>query len=226
MRLLLVEDEEQSAQLIARGLAQESHHVDIAGTGKMALQKAQDSTYDLLILDVRLPEKDGWEVCRDLRSAGLEMPILMLTAYGSYADRVKGLDLGADDYIVKPFDLNELLARVRALLRRKPLLRQSVIRVDTLEIDTRSRSVMRAGVLVPLTAKEYALLECMARDADRLLTRDEISARVWNEAYDPFSNVIEEYIKRLRKKIDVAGQKALIRGRRGEGYILTDRDFG
>jgi two-component system copper resistance phosphate regulon response regulator CusR len=138
---------------------------------------------------------------------------------------VKGLDLGADDYLVKPFDLSELLARVRALLRRKPLLQNPVIRVDTLELDTRSRTVRRGGEFVRLTAKEYALLECLARDADTLLGRQTISERVWNEPYDPFSNLIEEYIKRLRRKVDVEGQKPLIRGRRGEGYILTAKEF-
>lgn len=149
----------------------------------------------------------------------------MLTASGAYEERVKGLDLGADDYLVKPFDLNELLARVRALLRRKPLLEDPVIRVDTLEIDTRSRTTRRAGELIRLTAKEYSLLECLARAADTLLDRDAISERVWNEPHDPFSNLIEEYIKRLRRKIDVAGQKPLIRARRGEGYIFTAKEF-
>lgn len=143
----------------------------------------------------------------------------------AYEDRVKGLDLGADDYLVKPFDINELLARVRALLRRRPLLQDPLISVDTLEINTRSRTVRRAGNFVRLTAKEYALLECLARDADTLLGRETISERVWNESYDPFSNLIEEYIKRLRKKIDVEGQRSLIHARRGEGYILTAKEF-
>ena len=149
----------------------------------------------------------------------------MLTASGAYEERVKGLDLGADDYLVKPFDVRELLARVRALLRRRPLLDNPVLSVDTLEIDTRSRTVRRGGQFVRLTAKEYALLECLTRDADTLLDRDTISERVWNERYDPFSNLIEEYIKRLRKKVDVIGQKPLIHGRRGEGYILTAKEF-
>ena len=149
----------------------------------------------------------------------------MLTASGAYEDRVSGLDLGADDYLVKPFDVNELFARVRALLRRKPLLQEPVIRVDTLEMNTRSRTVRRAGKFIRLTAKEYALLECLAREADTLLGRERISEQVWNESYDPFSNLIEEYIKRLRKKIDFEGQKPLIHARRGEGYILTGNEF-
>jgi two-component system copper resistance phosphate regulon response regulator CusR len=225
MRLLLIEDEEDAARMISKGLRQESHSVDVASDGESGLNKALLHAYDLVILDIRLPVKDGWTVCRELRQAGLEIPVLMLTASGAYEDRVKGLDLGADDYLVKPFDINELLARVRALLRRGPLLQDPVIRVDTLEIDTRSRTVRRAGQFVRLTAKEYALLECFARDADTLLGRETISERVWNEPYDPFSNLIEEYIKRLRKKIDFEGQKALIHARRGEGYILTGREF-
>jgi two-component system copper resistance phosphate regulon response regulator CusR len=211
--------------MIAKGLRQESYAVDIAGDGESAVEKAVSRSYDLLILDLRLPVKDGWTVCRELRASGLQAPILMLTASGSTGDRIKGLDLGADDYLVKPFEIGEFLARVRALLRRKPLVHNPVIAIDTLEIDTRSRTVTRDGQFVRLTAKEYALLECLARDADTLLGREVISERVWNESYDPLSNLIEEYIKRLRKKIDLEGQRRLIHARRGEGYILTARDF-
>jgi two-component system copper resistance phosphate regulon response regulator CusR len=211
--------------MIAKGLRQESHAVDIAEDGESGLHKALSHPYDLIILDIRLPMKDGFTVCRELRQAGLQIPVLMLTASGAYEDRVSGLDLGADDYLVKPFDVNELFARVRALLRRKPLLQEPVIRVDTLEMNTRSRTVRRAGKFIRLTAKEYALLECLARDADTLLGRERISEQVWNESYDPFSNLIEEYIKRLRRKIDFEGQKPLIHARRGEGYILTGNEF-
>ena len=225
MRLLLIEDEEDAARMIAKGLRQESHAVDIAEDGESGLHKALSHPYDLIILDIRLPMKDGFTVCRELRQAGLQIPVLMLTASGAYEDRVSGLDLGADDYLVKPFDVNELFARVRALLRRRPLLQEPVIRVDTLEMNTRSRTVRRAGKFIRLTAKEYALLECLARDADTLLGRERISEQVWNESYDPFSNLIEEYIKRLRKKIDFEGQKPLIHARRGEGYILTGNEF-
>lgn len=225
MHLLLIEDEQEAALMIAKGLRQDSHKVDVAADGQSGLERASSSAYDLVILDIRLPVRDGWEVCRELRKSGLQIPILMLTASGSYQDRVKGLDLGADDYLVKPFDLDELLARVRALLRRKPLLQNPVLKLDTLEIDTRSRTVRRAGRFVRVTAKEYALLECLARDADTLLDRGTISERVWSEPYDPFSNLIEEYIKRLRKKIDVEGERPLIHARRGEGYILTAKEF-
>ena len=225
MRLLLIEDEEDVSRMVAKALLQEKHSVDTASNGDTGLEKALAEPYDLVILDIRLPAKDGWAVCRELREAGQATPILMLTASGAYEDRVKGLDLGADDYLVKPFDLNELLARVRALLRRRPALQDAVIRIDSLEIDTRSRTVMRGGEFVRVTAKEYALLECLARDADTMLSREDISQRVWNESYDPFSNLIEEYIKRVRKKIDLEGHKPLIFARRGEGYILTAKEF-
>ena len=225
MRLLLIEDEEDVAGIVAKALRQELHAVDIAGTGESGLEKTRSQSYDLIILDIRLPVKDGWTVCRELRQSGVQTPVLMLTASASYEERVKGLDLGADDYLVKPFDLNELLARVRALLRRQPHLQDPIIRIDTLEINTRSRIVRRAGKFIRVTAKEYALLECLARDANTLLDRDTISERVWNASYDPFSNLIEEYIKRLRKKIDFEGQKTLIHARRREGYILTADEF-
>src|ERR1700755_976331 len=205
MKLLLIEDEEDAARMIAKGLRQEGYFVDLAHDGQTGLESAKLTGYNLIILDVRLPVKDGWNVCRELRERDIQTPVLMLTASGSTDDRIKGLDLGADDYLIKPFDLGELLARVRALLRRRPLLEQVVLKVDTLELDTRSRTVTRGGQFVRLTAKEYALLECLVRQADTMLTRDEISEQVWNEPYEPFSNLIEEYIKRLRKKIDFEG---------------------
>jgi two-component system copper resistance phosphate regulon response regulator CusR len=222
---LLIEDEEDTSRMLAKGLRQESYAVDTALDGQAGLEKALAHLYDLVILDVRLPIKDGWTVCRELREAGLQIPLLMLTASSAIEDRIKGLDSGADDYLVKPFDVGELLARVRALLRRRPLLDDPIIRVDTLAINTRSRTVERDGQAVRLTAKEYSLLECLARDADSMMSRETISERVWDESYDPFSNLIEEYIKRLRKKIDYPGVKPLIHARRGEGYILTARDF-
>jgi len=225
MKLLLIEDKDATARIIAKGLCQEGYLVDVAGDGEQGLDMARREAYDLMILDVRLPVKDGWTVCSELRAGSIQTPVLMLTAIGSTDDRIKRLDLGADDYLVKPFDLGELLARVRALLRRNPLLKDRVIRIDTLEVNTRSRTVARAGMFVRLTAKEYALLECMAQEADTLLTRDTISERVWNEPYDPFSNLIEEYIKRLLKKLDGEGQRPLIHARRGEGYILTAKEF-
>jgi two-component system, OmpR family, copper resistance phosphate regulon response regulator CusR len=225
MRILLIEDEENAAVMIAKGLEQQAHAVDQASTGECGLAKAFCQPYDLIILDVRLPGRDGWSICSEMRDRQLQTPILILSACGEYGDRVKGLDLGADDYLVKPFDLEELLARVRALSRRRPILQNPIIRIDTLEVNTQSKTARRAGEFIRLTAKEYALLECLARDANTLLGREEISERVWNESYDPFSNLIEEYIKRLRKKIDIGGQKPLIHSRRGGGYILTVSEF-
>lgn len=225
MRLLLIEDEQDTSRMLSKGLRQESYAVDTALNGQEGVEKALSHLYDLVILDVRLPIKDGWTVCRELRGAGLQIPLLMLTASSGVEDRIKGLDSGADDYLVKPFDFGELLARVRALLRRKPILEDPIIRIDTLAINTRSRTVERDGQSIRLTAKEYSLLECLAREADKMMSREIISERVWEESYDPFSNLIEEYIKRLRKKIDYAGVKPLIRAKRGEGYILTAKDF-
>ncbi len=225
MRLLLIEDEETAARVMEKALRRENYAVDHAADGQKGIDTALASAYDLIILDVRLPVKDGWQVCGELRERGSQTPILMLTASGATEDRIKGLDLGADDYLSKPFDLGELMARIRALTRRKPVLEDPTIRIDSLEINTRSRTVSRGGNFVRLTAKEYALLECLARSADTMMNRDMISERVWNEPYDPFSNLIEEYIKRLRKKIDIEGERPLIHARRREGYILTARDF-
>jgi two-component system, OmpR family, copper resistance phosphate regulon response regulator CusR len=221
MRILLIEDEFNVAQTLERGLKQQAHAVDVSTSGEEGLEKLRANIYDLLLLDLRLPGKDGWSVCKEVRAEGIAIPILMLTAHADYQDRVRGLDLGADDYLTKPFDFEELCARVRALGRRGTLLHNPVIRVDTLEVDTRSRTVKRSNRTITLTAKEYALLECLARDAEALLSREVISERVWNESYDPFSNLIEEYIKRLRRKVDVPGEHTLIHSRRGEGYILS-----
>jgi two-component system copper resistance phosphate regulon response regulator CusR len=225
MKLLLIEDEEAAARVMEKALRRENYAVDRAPDGQAGIEAAFSSSYDLIILDVRLPVKNGWEVCTEFRSRGLQVPVLMLTASGATEDRIRGLDLGADDYLTKPFDLGELMARIRALMRRKPLIEDAILRIDNLEINTRSRTVTRGGIFVRLTAKEYALLECLARGADTLMNRDMISERVWNEPYDPFSNLIEEYIKRLRKKIDTDGMKPLIHARRREGYILTAKEF-
>ncbi|MCU1291402.1 MAG: two component transcriptional regulator, winged helix family [Bryobacterales bacterium] len=225
MRLLLIEDEEAAARAMEKALRRENYRVDHALDGQAGIDAAFSSPYDLIILDVRLPVKDGWEVCSEFRARGLQVPVLMLTASGATEDRIKGLDLGADDYLTKPFDLGELMARIRALMRRKPLIEDSNIRIDTLELNTRSRTVSRSGNFIRLTAKEYALLECLARGVDTLMNRDTISERVWDAPYDPFSNLIEEYIKRLRKKIDIEGEKPLIHARRREGYILTAKKF-
>ena len=221
MRLLLVEDEPDAARILAKGLREEAYAVDVVGDGEKALELAFVNDYDLIILDVMLPRRDGFEVCRELRAEGSAVPVLMLTARDAVEDRISGLDTGADDYLTKPFDFDELLARVRALLRRGPALLPAVLRVADLAVDTRARRVSRGGREVELTAKEYALLEYLARRAGEVVSRADIAEHVWDESYDPFSKVIEVFIQRLRRKVDGARRPPLIRTRRGEGYLLT-----
>ena len=220
MRLLLVEDEVDTAEMLAKGLREQTYAVDVAFDGPAAIEKAYVNPYDLLLLDVLLPGLSGLAVCEQLRAAGFVFPILMLTARDALEDRVQGLDQGADDYLAKPFHFEELVARIRALLRRGPRLLDPVLRVDNLAVDTRSRQVYRSGQLIEMTAKEYALLELLVREAGKVLGRQHISEHVWDERYDPFSNVIEVYIQRVRRKIDTPGQIPLIHTRRGEGYRL------
>lgn len=221
MRILLVEDEPDAAQMLAKGLREQSYAVDVATDGETAVYQAGVNDYDLVILDVMLPLKDGFEVCRELRAEGLTFPILMLTARDAPPDRVAGLDMGADDYLTKPFDFHELLARLRALLRRGPALRPETVEVADLSIDMRARQVRRGGRQIELTAKEYALLEYMARRAGEVVSRAEIAEHVWEENFDPFSNLIEVYVQRLRRKIDEGYTPKLLRTRRGEGYALA-----
>jgi two-component system copper resistance phosphate regulon response regulator CusR len=221
MRILLAEDEGRVAAFVAKGLREQAYAVDVASNGGQAAYLASVNEYDLLILDVMLPVKDGHAVCRELRAAGFRTPILMLTARDAIDDRVAGLDAGADDYLTKPFDFKELLARLRALLRRPREVRPASLRVDDLTLDTASHRVTRGGKPVNLTAKEYALLEFLVRNEGRVLGRDQIAEHVWDESFDAFSNVIDVYVKRLRAKLEAGAGRRLIRTRRGEGYILT-----
>jgi two-component system copper resistance phosphate regulon response regulator CusR len=221
VRILLVEDETRVAGFIAKGLRERAYAVDISGDGDNALYQAAINSYDLVILDCMLPRKNGYAVCRELRAAGFRAPILMLTARDSIDDRVAGLDAGADDYLVKPFDFKELLARLRALLRRSGIPRAEVIEAADLALNTASHAVTRAGRAVSLTAKEYALLEFLVLHQDRVVGREAIAQHVWDESFDAFSNVIDVYVKRLRAKLDTGGAPRLIHTRRGEGYILT-----
>lgn len=224
MRILLVEDEPRMAQVIAKGLREHSYAVDVAEDGNAALYQTSINDYDLILLDVLLPGRDGFEVCRELRARGDARPVLMLTARATVDDRITGLDAGADDYLTKPFAFRELLARVRALLRREPQLRADQFQLDDLVVNSASHRVTRAEREIELTAKEYALLEYLARHAGRLVSRAEIAEHVWDDSFDPFSNTIEVYVNRLRKKIDEDHSVKLIHTRRGEGYLLEPRD--
>src|ERR1700730_14183788 len=220
MRLLLVEDDARIARVVAKGLREQAYAVDISGTGDDALYQAAINSYDLVILDVMIPGRNGFEVCHELRKAGQGIPILMLTARDAVEDRITGLDRGADDYLTKPFEFRELLARLRALLRRSTDLRPPQIVVGDLVLDTGAQTVTRGGRSIPLTAKEYALLEFLARHAGRVVGRAEIAEHVWDESFDPFSNLIEVYVNRVRRKIDTGPMKALLHTRRGAGYFF------
>ena len=220
MRLLLVEDDARIARFVAKGLREQAYAVDIAGTGEEALYYAAINTYDVVVLDVMIPEPDGFAVCRELRNAGRRMPILMLTARDAVEDRIEGLDCGADDYLTKPFEFRELLARLRALLRRPSALQPSRLAVTDLIVDTAGQTVSWGGKTIPMTAKEYALVEFLARNAGRVVGRAEIAEHVWDEEFDPFSNLIEVYVNRVRRKIDGGRAKPLLHTRRGAGYVL------
>ena len=221
MRILVVEDEPAAAAVLAKGLREHSYAVDVAGDGVAAMAQASSTDYDLVILDVLLPRINGLELCRRLRDFGATVPILMLTARGGLEQRVEGLDAGADDYLSKPYHFPELLARIRALLRRGPALTSAELRVADLIIDTRARAVSRADRDVPLTTKEFALLEYLARRQGHVVSRTDIAEHVWDDSFDPDSNLIEVYIQRLRRKIDDGQALKLIRTRRGAGYTLT-----
>jgi DNA-binding response OmpR family regulator len=220
MRLLLVEDDARIARFMAKGLREEAYAVDVAANGEDALYDAAINAYDLVILDVMIPGRNGFEVCRELRRAGQRMPILMLTARDAVEDRIAGLDHGADDYLTKPFEFRELLARLRALLRRSGELRPAQITVADLVLDTGAQSVVRGGRNIPVTTKEYALIEFLARNAGRVVGRAEIAEHVWDETFDPFSNLIEVYVNRVRRKIDSGAGKQLLHTRRGAGYFF------
>ncbi len=220
MRLLLVEDDPVIAASLAKGLREHAYAVDVATDGDAAVYQAAVNPYDAVILDVMLPKRDGFAVCRELRSRGSSVRVLMLTARDAVADRITGLDTGADDYLTKPFEFGELLARLRALLRRPTALAPAVLHVGDLALDTHGQRASRAGRALPLTTKEYALLEFLARNAGRVVGRAEISDHVWDDHYDPASNLIESYVNRIRRKVDLPGLPTLIHTRRGAGYVL------
>ena len=222
MRVLVVEDERKISAYVKRGLEEQGFAVDTAFTGREALDWAETVDFDVMVLDLMLPELDGLTVCRELRQRGHRLPILMLTARDAIDDRVAGLDAGADDYLIKPFALRELLARLRALTRRaadspkSPLLQFADVTMDTL-----TRRVKRGSTLIEFTAKEYAVLECLLREPERVLTRTQIAEHVWNyDAYNQ-SNVVDVYIRNLRRKLDEGFEVKLIQTVRGAGYRLS-----
>jgi len=221
MRILVVEDDPAAAAVLSKGLREYTYAVDVAADGATALEQASISDYDIIVLDVLMPGMNGLEVCRRLRAEGIAAPILMLTARGEPDQRVEGLDVGADDYLAKPYHFPELLARVRALLRRGPALTPSVLSFHDLTVDTRARRVERAGRGIPLTTKEYALLEYLLRRQGEVVGRADIAEHVWDDSFDPMSNLIEVYIQRLRRKIDDGQPVKLIHTQRGAGYSLA-----
>jgi DNA-binding response OmpR family regulator len=222
MRVLLVEDEPRAAAMLAKGLREHAYAVDLAADGEAAIYHAATIDYDALILDVMLPVTDGFAACRAIRQSGNMVPILMLTARDAVDARIEGLDCGADDYLVKPFDFGELLARLRSVIRRgrRPLLPERIV-IGALTLDTRVRRALVGARELALTAKEYALLEYLARRAGEVVSRGDIAEHVWDEHHDPLSNVVDVYIQRLRRKIEEAGGEPPIRTRRGEGYEIV-----
>jgi len=221
MRVLIVEDERKLAALLQRGLREEGHAADAVGNGEDALWMARASEYDAIVLDVMLPGRDGFEVCRELRARDVWAPVLMLTARDSVEDRVAGLDTGADDYLVKPFDFDELLARLRALTRRTPVERPTVLEVGDLRLDPAARQAWRGETELSLSAKEFTLLEAFMRRPGHALSRYELLERAWDMAYEHRSNIVDVYVRYLREKIDRPFGRESIETVRGVGYRLV-----
>jgi two-component system, OmpR family, response regulator len=220
MRVLVVEDDPKMAGLLRRGLVEEGHAADVAGTGDEAIWMAQAVEYDAIVLDVMLPGRDGFEVCRQLRRDGVWSPVLMLTARDAVEDRVAGLDAGADDYLRKPFSFSELLARLRALVRRGATERPTVVEVGDLRLDPAARRVWRGDTEIQLSTKEFALLEAFARRPDEVLSRDRLLEHAWDFAYEARSNVVDVYVRYLREKIDRPFGRSTLETVRGMGYRL------
>jgi two-component system copper resistance phosphate regulon response regulator CusR len=223
MRILIVEDERRSREFLAKGLQEAGYVVDVAGDGEEGLQATRENDFDLIVLDVMLPVRDGWHVLEQLRTKGCETPVLFLTARDSVPDRVRGLELGADDYLVKPFAWTEFLARVRTLLRRSPVRTAEIIKIGDLELDLPRMKARRGRQPIDLTAKEFQLLSLLARRRGEVLSRTTICEQVWDMNFSTDSNAVDVAMGRLRRKVDEPFENKLIHTQRGLGYILEDR---
>lgn len=222
MRVLLIEDEPKTAAMLAKGLREKLFAVDVANDGEEGLQFAITKPYDIVVLDIMLPHRDGWSVLTELRKSNLNMPVLLLTAKDRVEDRVRGLEMGADDYLVKPFAFSELLARIRSILRRAPVRLPDIIRIGELELDFSRHRATRCGRTLELTPKEFTLLMVLARRRGEVISRTEISEKVWDVNFDSFTNVIDVHVRRLRAKLDDPFETKMIRTVRGIGYALDD----
>src|SRR6516164_9407982 len=223
VRILVIEDEKKTAAFLSKGLREAGFSVDVAPDGETGLEKARATKFDLLIVDIMLPHKDGWDVVRELRRHQVRRPILFLTARDSVRDRVKGLELGADDYLVKPFAFSELLARVRSVLRRAPQQQPEHLNIDDLDLDMRHHKATRSGVPLNLTPKEFLLLAHLVRSAAAVVSRDEIAEHVWDVGFTTDTNVVDVVVRRLRAKVDDPFKTKLIHTIRGVGYVLKAR---
>jgi DNA-binding response OmpR family regulator len=226
MRILLIEDDRKAARLLARGLQEEGFVVDVVHTAEEGDEEAFVTAYDLIVLDWMLPGKDGLTLCRDLRQRGCKTPVLMLTARDALSDRVAGLNTGADDYLTKPFAFDELLARVRALLRRSEIMRPVVLAVADLSLDPQSQRVMRGGMVLDLTHKEFAILQILMRHAGEVVSRSRLAEQVWKDDLIAIDNLIDVHIGNLRRKVDAPPAAPLIQTVRGRGFRLAPADEG